>query len=86
MSLTKQELEYLSKFEINFKTAMEQGYTNPIPSVHKLKIAEIFGNHIGRKYYLNTSCPHCTLDLLKLAGKVYFSENKPKKGRPKKSE
>ena len=86
--MTKQELEYLSKFENNFKTAIEQGYTNPIPSVHKLKIAEIYGNHIGRKYYLNTSCPHCTLELLKLVGGVYFNENenKPKKGRPKKSE
>ena len=56
--MTKQELEYLSKFENNFKTAMEQGYTNPIPSVHKLKnsrdIWKSYWKKVLSKYILPT--------------------------------
>lgn len=87
--MTKTQIESLSKYEKNFKTAIEQDYSSAIPVRDLILMKEMTG-YDGN---LNLSCSRCTMKLLKFVGQIYFDskheleeqeEKKPKRGRPKK--
>lgn len=83
--ITKEQLEYLKQFEVFFNSAINEGFSKPIATIHREKLAKIYTEITGIPYRINLSCPICTLELLKKIGKIYFENNKIKKvGRPKK--
>lgn len=69
--LTKEEFEYLSKYEDRLKTAVGSNFVRAIPSgvVHKMR--EIYSRLIGKTYSMNENCGGCILTLCKKLNKPY---------------
>ena len=69
--LTKEEFEYLSKYEDRLKTAVGSNFVRAIPSgvVHKMR--EIYSRLIGKTYSMNENCGGCILTLCKKLNTPY---------------
>lgn len=71
--MTQEDIKWLSKFETNFKTAINSNYSRNILEGSLNKMKEIYEIETGKKYSL---CVHCTgnvLELLRLLGGLYFN-------------
>lgn len=72
--ISKEDMEWLSKFETNFKTAIDLNYSRNILESHIRKMMEIYESATGKQYRL---CVHCTsnvLNFLKVIGKLYLDQ------------
>lgn len=69
--LTKEEFEYLSKYEDRLKTAVGSNFVRAVPSgaVHKMR--EIYSRLIGKTYSMNENCGGCILTLCKKLNTPY---------------
>lgn len=71
MKLTKEEINILSKYESNFRTAINANYTRNIPTKELEQLAEIYKRVTGSN---NKICLHCSTQILALVtklGKLY---------------
>lgn len=78
--LTKEEFEYLSKYEDRLKTAVGSNFVRAIPSgvVHKMR--EIYSRLIGKTYSMNENCGGCILTLCKKLNTPYNEYKETIKG------
>lgn len=70
--LTKEEFEYLKKFETQINTATKSDYMRGIQKADVEKIREIYSRLIGQNYVMNSSCSRCILKLIKLISSYYY--------------
>ena len=74
MKFTEQQLETLSAWEDNFRTAIHaQWARNPGTSGLRV-IWEIFTQVTGDQRRFNDNCNHCILHLLQDCGRIYFQD------------
>lgn len=69
--LTKEEFEYLKKYEDRLNSAAGSNFVRAIPSgvVHTMR--EIYSRLIGQTYAMNEHCGGCVLALCKKLNKPY---------------
>ena len=72
MNFTQDDIQYLSKFESNFNTAIKANYTRNIPRKDVEKMVEIYNRVNGKALRLCTYCSSSVLSFLKDIGKEYF--------------
>lgn len=70
--LTKEEFEYLKKFETQINTATKSDYMRGIQKADVEKIRGIYSRLIGQNYVMNSSCSRCILKLIKLISSYYY--------------
>lgn len=70
--LTKEEFEYLQKFETQINTATKSDYMRGIQKADVEKIGKIYSRLIGQTYTFNSSCSRCILKLIKLISSYYY--------------
>lgn len=70
--MTKEDIQFLSEFEPNFKTAINSNYSRNIVKSKLEKMLEIYKRETGRNYSLCTHCTTSILTFLRLIGEVYF--------------
>ena len=76
MTFTKEQLNTLSAWEENFRTAVNaQWARNPGRSGLRL-IYDIFTSATGDRRRFSDNCNHCILSLLTDCGKLYFQDIK----------
>lgn len=74
MTFTEEQLNILSAWEENFRTAVKaQWARNPGRSGLRV-IYDIFTSVTGDKRRFNDNCNHCILSLLQDCGKIYFRD------------
>lgn len=66
--MTEEDFKYFSKYEKNFRTAIDQDYSSAIPVRDLILMKE----KSGWSGTLNLSCSRCTMKLLKYFGAQYF--------------
>lgn len=71
---TKEELDALSKYEQNFKTAVYQNYARNLTRQAQEEIRKTYEDALGKPYSPNGTCSHCLFNMLKLVGKKYFED------------
>lgn len=71
--LTKEEFEYLQKFETQINTATKSDYMRGIQKKDVERIREIYSRLIGQNYVMNSSCSRCILKLIKLISSYYYN-------------
>lgn len=74
--MTKEELQYLSKFERNYYTALHSNYTSAIWSDDLNEMLKIYKKYKGNY----TLCTHCSASILAFVKKVglMYEEEKNK--------
>lgn len=70
--MTKEDIQFLSEFESNFKTAINSNYSRNIVKSNLEKMLEIYKRETGRNYSLCTHCTTSILTFLRLIGELYF--------------
>ena len=70
--LTKEEFDYLKKFETQINTATKSDYMRGIQKADVEKIGKIYSRLIGQTYTFNSSCSRCILKLIKLISSYYY--------------
>ena len=70
--MTKEDIQFLSEFEPNFKTAINSNYSRNIVKSKLEKMLEIYKRVTGRNYSLCTHCTTSILTFLRLIGELYF--------------
>ena len=73
MNFTQEDIQYLSKFESNFNTAIKANYTRNIPKKDIEKMVEIYNRVNGKALRLCTYCSSSVLSFLKDIGQQYFN-------------
>ena len=73
MNFTQEDIQYLSKFESNFNTAIKANYTRNIPKKDIEKMVEIYNRVNGKTLKLCTYCSSSVLSFLKDIGQQYFN-------------
>lgn len=79
--ITKEEMDFLSRYENNFICALRADYTRAIPNVHLKRMVEIYEREKGINKY--NICYHCSSSILRFvkAIGVLYNENKEKNGK-----
>ena len=79
--ITKEEMDFLSRYENNFICALRADYTRAIPNVHLKRMVEIYEREKGINKY--NICYHCSSAILRFvkAMAVLYNENKEKNGK-----
>ena len=72
--MTQEQLNILSKYESNFKTALEHNYTKNIPSRELDVLQKIYEEHINNTYHFCKHCATSILNFMKRLGKAYENE------------
>lgn len=70
--LTKEEYEYLQKFEKQINTATKSDYMRGIQKADVEKIGNIYSRLIGHNYVFNSGCSRCILKLIKSISSYYY--------------
>lgn len=70
--MTKEDINWLKKFESNFNTAIKSNYSRNILEGSLIKMKEIYEYETGKKYSLCVYCTGNVLELLRLVGNLYF--------------
>lgn len=73
MNFTQEDIQYLSKFESNFNTAIKANYTRNIPKKDVEKMVEIYNRVNGKTLKLCSYCSSSVLSFLKDIGQQYFN-------------
>ena len=75
MTFTKDQLEVLSQWEENFKTAVNSGWARNPGRINLRTIYDIYSGALNnRSIPFNANCQHCIVNLLKAVGKIYFAD------------
>lgn len=69
--MTADEYNYLKRFENNFKTAEESGYSRNISREGRRKLKAIAEKETGKPYEGNIYCSTCLVSLLLTVKKYY---------------
>lgn len=69
--LTKEEFEFLEKYEDRLNTAATSAYVRTIPSATVHRMREIYSRLIGQTYAMNENCGGCILTLCRKLNKPY---------------
>lgn len=72
--ISKEDMEWLSQFETNFRTAINSSYSRNITSSQANRMKEIYEVSTGRKYSLCVHCSSNVLSFLKVIGKLYLDQ------------
>ena len=72
--LTTEQLEVLSKWEANFRTAVEAQWSAPIPETARQTILNIWNIATGEGRKLQRGCSRCAFQLVRDMGQLYFAE------------
>ena len=74
--ITKEEMDFLSRYENNFTCALRADYTRPIPEVHLKRMVEIYEREKRINKY--NICYHCSSSILRFVKNlaVLYNENK----------
>lgn len=86
MNFTNEELKYLKKYENNFNTAINHGYTRNIPTSELTQLEKIYKRVTNDNSY--KLCMHCSVNILRFIaelGKMYYAEQKIIEETPKKN-
>lgn len=70
--MTKEDIEYLEKYELNFKTAINANYTRNVTHTALDRMLEIYQRETGKTFTLCKSCTSSVLAFLKVIGKIYL--------------
>lgn len=70
--MTTEDINWLSKFETNFRTAINSNYSRNILESQLRKMVEIYELETGKKYKLCLHCSSQILQFIKDMGKIYF--------------
>lgn len=70
--MTDEQFNILSKWEDNFRTAMNSKWARHPGTSALLQIHQIYSQITGTNYRLNTTCQACVLTELQRVGKLYF--------------
>ena len=70
--LTKEEFEYLQRFDTQINTATKSDYMRGIQKADVEKIGKIYSRLIGQTYTFNSSCSRCILKLIKSISSYYY--------------
>lgn len=73
MNFKQEDIQYLSKFESNFNTAIKANYTRNIPKKDIEKMVEIYNRVNGKTLKLCSYCSSSVLYFLKDIGQQYFN-------------
>lgn len=76
MNFTNEEMEYLKKYEENFKTAVQANYSRNIPTAELTQLHRIYERSKNTKYNLCKHCSTSILNFLKRMGAMYFEDLK----------
>ncbi|MCD8080778.1 MAG: hypothetical protein LUF04_10345 [Bacteroides sp.] len=71
--MNKEDYLFLRKFESNFKTVEESGYSRAIKKNDRQRIKEIIQNHTGTPFTENIHCSSCLVKLFQTV-KLLFDE------------
>ena len=74
MRFTEEQLNTLSKWEENFRTAVNAQWARNPGSTGLKVIWEIYTSVTGDKRRFNDNCNHCILSLLQDCGRIYFRD------------
>ena len=74
MKLTQEQINTLSQWEENFRTAVKAQWARNPGSRNLRVIYDIYTSATGDKRRFNDNCNHCILSLLQDCGKVYFQD------------
>lgn len=80
--MNREQYDYLTQFESNFKTAVESGYSRNIPRHKRRKLVVLYEELTGTKHSGNIYCSPCLVDLLK-AIKPHFDKYAAKLNKKK---
>ena len=72
MKYTQEDIQYLSKFENNFNTAIKANYTRNVPRKDIERMVEIYNRANGKALKICAYCSTSILSFLKDIGKSYF--------------
>ena len=74
MKLSKEQIETLSRWEDNFRTAVHAQWARN-PGTDNLRVIwQIYTQVTGDQRRFNDNCQHCILSLLTDCGKLYFHD------------
>lgn len=74
MTFNKQQMEILSAWEDNFRTAVNSKWSRGIGTTGYVTIHKIYTEATGRKFPMHPSCGSCMLRLLQEVGGLYFAD------------
>ena len=74
MNYSDEQFAELSKYEDNFRTAIQGNWARNIPVPELKRIRVIYEAAAKLHIPFNAGCGTCRLNLLKRAGKLYFSD------------
>lgn len=74
MKLTKEQLNILSQWEENFRTAIKAQWARNPGSRNLRVIYDIYTSATGDKRRFNDNCNHCILSLLHDCGELYYRD------------
>ena len=74
MKLTQEQINTLSQWEENCRTAVKAQWARNPGSRNLRVIYDIYTSATGDKRRFNDNCNHCILSLLQDCGKVYFQD------------
>lgn len=74
MNYTDEQFAEISKYEDNFRTAVQGNWSRNIPIPEIKRLRAIYEEAAKTRFPLNVACGTCRLNLLKRAGKLYFAD------------
>lgn len=74
MRLTDEQFQILSRYELQFRTAVKSRWARFPGTAAMHQIHHIQTQVTGRKTALNTACSSCVLRLLTEMGNIYFAD------------
>lgn len=72
--MTIEDLEFLKKYESNFLTAINAGYSRNIPKNDLEKMVEIYSREKNIRYRLCYHCSSTVLSFIKELGSMYLKQ------------
>lgn len=74
MTFTKEQMEILSSFEENFRTALQSNYSRGIGSSGYTTMHRILKEATGKNLPFRPSCYSCMFRLVSTTGKLYMAD------------
>lgn len=74
MTFTKEQMEVLSQWEPNFKSAIEAKWSRGIGTTGYTTMHRILTEATGKHHPYSPSCGSCSLRLIQETGRLYFAD------------
>ena len=81
-TITAQEYAALRPYEANMKTALASDWTRGLGRTGIQVMKEIRDAVVGRRIYVNASCPVCVIQLVREVGRLYFAYQEAVEKKP----